>query len=541
MVGSGAARLEMIPLVFGGRCSRVGGHRPRHRRIGSLPVLLLPSGRTGRARKQMTVPMSVQENIRTLDSQGVPGREIARRLGVSRDAVTKYSAAADYSPKPPVPLTRPGGSVVTGFEEIIERWLIEDQRRPRKQRHTAKRIFDRLTAEHGFEGTYSPVQRFVKKWNAHHRLAGEGFTELVWPAGTAQVDFGQAEAIIAGIRQVLHILVVTFPFSNMRFVQAYRGETAECVCHGLRTVFDHAGAAPRHLVFDNATGIGRRVGTKIVESTLFAAFKLHYRAESRYCNPYSGHEKGSVENAVGFLRRNLMVPEPEAATLQGLNAILMDRCTELASTVHYRKGLPIGELFTQDIAAGLELPGVGFDPVRYETRTADKTGNVLIDGNTYAAGPSFHSRTLTVGHRHDVIEILDEHATPVRSFPRVFGRQAETIFDPASLLPLLVTKPGSWSHSPLRALVPDPVRDWLDKAAATDRRRLLNAVDAAAGAAGFDAAIRAADTLIRRGDAPEISAVGMLARRLAQGGEPAAENVDLSVYDIFTTATGEVA
>jgi transposase len=504
-------------------------------------VLLLPSGRTGRARKQMTVPMSVQENIRTLDSQGVPGREIARRLGVSRDAVTKYSTEVDFSPKPPTPAARPGGSVLTGFEATIERWLVEDQRRPRKQRHTAKRIFDRLAAEHAFEGTYSPVQRFVSKWNVRHRLAGEGFTELVWPAGTAQVDFGQAEAIIAGIRQVLHIFVVTFPFSNMRFVQAYRGETAECVCHGLRTVFDHIGAAPRHLVFENATGIGRRVGTRVVESRLFAAFKLHYRCESRYCNPYSGHEKGSVENAVGFLRRNLMVPEPEAATLQGLNEVLMARCTALASTIHYRKGLPINELFAQDIAAGLELPGVGFDPVRYETRTADKTGNVLIDGNTYAAGPSFHSRTLTIGLRHDVIEILDEHAAPVRSFPRVFGRQAETIFDPASLLPLLVTKPGSWSHSPLRALVPDPVRDWLDKAAATDRRRLLNAVDAAAGAAGFDAAIRAADTLIRQGDAPEVAAVGMLARRLAQGIEPPVENVDLSVYDIFTTVPGEVA
>lgn len=70
---------------------------------------------------------------------------------------------------------------------------------------------------------------------------GEGFTELVWPAGTAQVDFGPAEAIIGGMRQVLHLLVVTFPFSNMRFVQADRGETAECACHGLRKVFEHIG------------------------------------------------------------------------------------------------------------------------------------------------------------------------------------------------------------------------------------------------------------------------------------------------------------
>jgi len=479
--------------------------------------------------------MSVQENIRTLDSQGIAGREIARRLGVSRDAVVKYTGQHDFSPSPPSFVPRPAGSVLTGFEDTIELWLGEDQRRPRKQRHTAQRIFDRLVAEQDYLGSYSPVQRFVRKWNARHRQAGEGFTELVWPAGTAQVDFGQAEAIIGGIRQVLHIFVVTFPFSNMRFVQAYRGETAECVCHGLRTVFDHIGAAPRHLVFDNATGIGRRVGTRVVETKLFGAFKLHYRSESRYCNPYSGHEKGNVENAVGFLRRNLMVPEPEAATLQGLNEVLMARCLALAPAVHYRKGLPVGELFAQDVAASLSLPGVGFDPVRYENRTADKKGNLLIDGNTYAAGSSFHSRTLTVGLRHDVVQILDEQATPVRSFPRAFGLQAETIFEPAALLPLLVTKPGAWGHSQLRALVPGPVRDWLDTATATNRRRLLSAVDAASGSAGFDAAIRAADTLIQRGDTPDMAALGMLARRLADGTTPAVENVDLSVYDIFTT------
>ncbi len=126
----------------------------------------------------------------------------------------------------------------------------------------------------------------------------------------------------------------------------------------------------------------------------------------------------------------------------------------------------------------------------------------------------------------------------------MFGRQAETIFDPASLVPLLVTKPGAWGHSPLRSAVPDPVRDWLDAAGPTDRRRLLNAVDAASGSAGFDAALQAADTLIRRGDQPDMASLGMLARRLAHGTEPAAANVDLSVYDTFTTlntSTGEIA
>ena len=91
--------------------------------------------------------MSVQENIRTLDSQGIAGREIARRLGVSRDSVTKYTGQPDYSPRPPSSVPRPAGSILTGFEDTIEQWLGENQRRPRKQRHTAKRIFDRLVAE----------------------------------------------------------------------------------------------------------------------------------------------------------------------------------------------------------------------------------------------------------------------------------------------------------------------------------------------------------------------------------------------------------
>ncbi|XKH55241.1 IS21 family transposase (plasmid) [Citricoccus nitrophenolicus] len=479
---------------------------------------------------------------RRLDAEGVSGREIARRLKVSRDSVAKYTGLADYSPAPPGRLSRPGGSVITGYTMVIDRWLAEDTRRPRKQRHTARRVFDRLVAEQGYTGSYSPVQRYVKRYKAAHRAPGEGFSELVWPAGTAQVDFGQAEAIIAGIRMVLHILVVTFPFSNMRFVQAYRGETAECVCHGLRTIFEHTGAAPRHLVFDNATGVGRRTGKKVVESKLFGAFKLHYRAQARYCNPNSGHEKGNVENAVGFLRRNLMVPEPEAASLAGLNRVLLARCEELAAEKHWRKDTPISELFAQDVAASLALPGVGFDSVRYETRKADKTGNLPVEGNTYAAGPSFGSRTVTVGLRHDTVEILDERAAPVVVFDRVFGRGTTTVIDPARIVPLLATKPGSWSHSPVRMLVAEPLRDWLDTADATHRRRVFTAVAATAVSAGFDAAVGAADALIRSGDDPAGPGLGMLARRVAQGEPVTVPEVDLRVYDtLVAVKTGASA
>ena len=296
-------------------------------------------------------------------------------------------------------------------------------------------------------------------------------------------------------------------------------------------MFEHIGAAPRQLVFDNATGIGRRTGEKVVESKLFSAFKAHYRCQARYCNPYSGNEKGNVENAVGFLRRNFMVPEPEAASLPGLNQALLGRCDGLGDNKHWRKGRPLVELFAQDLTVCLQLPGIGFDAVRYESRPTDKTGVLLVGGNSYLAGPAFRERLLTVGIRHDRIQILDENIQPVISFDRVYGRHEDTVFSPATLLPALVAKPGAWSNSPVRALVADPVRHWLDAASNAKRSRLLHRIDQAALVTGFDTAIEAAQKLIQVGDDPAGPGLGMLARRMAQGAEPAPAVVDLGVYD----------
>jgi len=485
--------------------------------------------------------MTVIENIRRLDAEGVPGREIARRLGVSRDSVAKYTKAVNFSPTAPAPAARPGAVVLAGLESVVREWLAGDQRRPRKQRHTAQRVFDRLVAEHGYTGSYSPVQRLVKQYRAEHRLRADGFLELQWPPGQAQVDFGQGVAIIAGVRLVLHLLVVTFPFSNTRFVQAYRGETAECVGDGLRRIFEHVGFAPRVLVFDNATGIGRRAGQQVIESKLFGAFKAHYRLTARYCNPNSGNEKGNVENAVGFLRRNLMVPEPETASLAALNQTLLEHCDLLTSRAHWRKDVPIGELFADDIAAGLELPGIGFDPVRYESRRADKTGKVVVEGVAYLAGPAFHDRQLTVGIRHDVVEILDEHAHPVVVFDRVFGGSDQTVFAASQLLHALSVKPGAWSHSPVRELVADPVRDWLDQAPLTDRARLLARLDQAATATSFATAVEAATQLLNIGTDPASDGLGMLARRIHDHLEPAPSVVDLHIYNQFTDPPQEHA
>ncbi|WP_449373270.1 IS21 family transposase [Arthrobacter psychrolactophilus] len=483
--------------------------------------------------------MSVQERIRKFDAQGVSGREIARLVGLSRTTVAKYLKIEDYSPTPPA-VSNKARSVLIGFEERIIGWLEADRNAPRKQRHTAQRIFDRLVEEEGYHGTYSPVQRFIKKHRQSQQDSADGFMELAWEPGTVQVDFGQADVVLSGERTTVHVLVVTFPFSNMRFAQAYRGETAECVCHGLRIIFEQVGGVPKLMIFDNATGVGRRVRQKITETKLFEAFKNHYRSESRFCNPESGHEKGNVENAVGFLRRNIMVPIPEAASMEALNQLLTERAGRFAAKKHWKKQATSEELFSQDRQALLALPGVGFDPVQYETRQANKYGHVQVAQNTYAAGHQFATRRVTVGLRHETVELLDEHAVVIRSFRRVFGQHPETITEPSTVLGLLAHKPGGWANSPIRAEFSDPVRDWLDTAETPDRRRFFTALEEASAATEFTTAINAAEQLVTNGNDPSGATLGMLARRIAQGSEFEAGVVNLAVYDeLFTPAAVE--
>ncbi|WP_290343105.1 Mu transposase domain-containing protein [Corynebacterium auris] len=182
----------------------------------------------------------------------------------------------------------------------------------------------------------------------------------------------------------------------------------------------------------------------MVESELFAALKAHYRTKARYCNPYSGHEKGNVENAVGFIRRNLCVPVPEVASLAELNDYLSSGCAAFADQTHYKKSATIAELFQQDQQALKACPSVRFNPVRFEVRRTDKTGVVTVGGNRYLVGPAWAGRQVTVELSHDTITVLDDNTRRIVALPRVFGTTEETVINPLSVLPSLAKKPGAW-------------------------------------------------------------------------------------------------
>ena len=167
------------------------------------------------------------------------------------------------------------------------------------------------------KNTAEPVEQTLKQ----NSVESDGFAELEWAPGSAQVDFGVARARIAGEMADVHCLVVSLPYSNMRLCVALPGENAECLCHGLMLVFEHIGGVPPVIVMDNATGAGRRNAKGEVALTgVFSAFVAHYRLEVRFCNPYSGHEKGAVESKVGMVRRKLFVPRPSVWSLENFSA-----------------------------------------------------------------------------------------------------------------------------------------------------------------------------------------------------------------------------
>ena len=171
---------------------------------------------------------------------------------------------------------------------MIDRTLEEDRSLPKKQRHTAKRIYERLRAEHSFTGKYTIVKDYVRERRCRTR---EMYVPLSNPAGHAQCDFGQAKAVIGGVEQTIHYFVLDLPHSDGCFVKAYPAETTEAFCDGHVSAFSFLGRVPRSIVYDNTTlavakilGDGRRQRTRVfselVSHYLFEDCDDEYRATS---------------------------------------------------------------------------------------------------------------------------------------------------------------------------------------------------------------------------------------------------------------------
>ena len=184
--------------------------------------------------------MSQVNHIKDLSNCGYRISEIAKETGTDPKTIRKYLSQEDFSPVPPVTLEKP--SNLDPFKPIIHEWIQEDKKHWRKQHHTAQRIFERLVEEHGYQGSYSVVQRFIKKCRTQQ--VDKANLELIWDPGPAQVDFVEADFYENGKPCHKKYLTVSFPYSNDGYSQVFGGETSECVCQGLQDIFEYIGGVP---------------------------------------------------------------------------------------------------------------------------------------------------------------------------------------------------------------------------------------------------------------------------------------------------------
>jgi transposase len=479
--------------------------------------------------------MSIQNTIRDMYRSGESKSAIAKALAIDRKTVRKYLKEADFSP--PMPISAAVPSILDPFKVTIDEWLEADRNVFHKQRHTAKRICERLQAELGYIGGYGPVQRYVKlkKQQMHAVRPVDEPLDLIWSPGSMQADFGQADFVIDGVTERKHYLTSSYPHSNGGFTQLFGGESAECVCQGLKDTFSYVGSVPQLIVFDNATGVGKRIKETVTETELFSRFRAHYGFKVNFCNRESGHEKGSVERKVAFHRKNLFVPVPSIRSMEEYNKELFDRCLELEAREHYRKKKSIHGLLQEDLKASLALPERPFDCVRYEHHKADGYGYVTLDSHhVYSTSPAFSRREVIVAIRAHMVEVYDSDGCIIATHPRQFGKGRTESIDAASTVRYLAKKPGAWKNSLLRATMPDAVvakMDTLDKDALRANLKLLaQSIERS----GMENTFDALDVLARdHEDFPDFFQVGVLAARIADLGleAPPVPGGGLDVYD----------
>ena len=414
------------------------------------------------------IKMSQIESIRQKYDQGIQISQICREENVDYKTAKKYINKEDFSEM--LPIKKGRSKKIDAYTAEIDKLLTENKNVWKKQRLTSKRIYDLLKQNHtDFNVSYDCVNRYVQKWRKDNKNTNAtGFSHLVWHPGEAQADFGEADIDYFDKRMRVKYFVMSFPYSNVAYMQMFLGETCECVCQGLQNIFEYFGGVPNVIVFDNATGIGQRISKVLTENKMFASFRTHYGFTSRFCNPYAGHEKGSVEKNVGYLRKNILVPIIKVEeSLEKFNKNkLFTLCQNLMDTrEHYIHKIPVMELFKDDKKALHLLPSKRFEVRGILTLKTDNYANITLDGvHKYTIPSEFANTEVIVEKWAWKIVIFDINGKHLEEYERVYGDKHSESIKPVLGLNALYRKPGMWSNSKFREILPvdNPFRIYID-------------------------------------------------------------------------------
>ena len=395
--------------------------------------------------------------------EGKTFSEISAMTGKNYRTVKKYIEMNDFNEKQHK-AKRPNQSDV--LRPIIKEWLTEDKSRHHKQRHTAKRIYDRLMQEHSdiMEVSDRTVRTLVKEEKDKIYGSDKAHLLLVHPGGEAQIDFADIEAFENGSLKKFHELILSFPKSNAGFALITRSETREALLEGLVTIFRFIGHVPSAIWFDQMSSAALRTRDekgRAKVTDFMMRFATHYGFAVKLCNPDSGNEKGNVENKVGTIRRNLLVPEPVITNLKSFNAKLLESCTLLNQQKHYRLKEPVDKLFAAETSLMRPVSKIAFDTSRYEARKVNTYGLVEFSGCRYSASPKYVGQTVTLKIMANEIAIYSkDFSERITRHPRLFDKGAESIHY-IDFIDVVKVRPNALKYSGIYALLPVSWQDYL--------------------------------------------------------------------------------
>ncbi|MBW2154781.1 MAG: IS21 family transposase [Deltaproteobacteria bacterium] len=379
-------------------------------------------------------------------------KEIARETGHSKNTI-KRILRGEYKgykerDKQPFPVLEP-------YLAMIDEWLRSDKEAPKKQRHTAVRIYNRLKEEHGFQGAESTVRRCVREARLMQGLTGrQVFIPCDPEAGIeAEVDWGRCHAILGGEQTLLKYFCMRSKYSGKHFVRCYPCERQQALFDGHIQAFSFFQGVFPVLIYDNLTTAVEKIlkGKNRELQKSYDKFRAYYNFSPLFCNAGQGHEKGGVEGIVGYARRNYMVPVPQADTLEHLNENLLIKCLSYGDHRIAGREQTVNELYEQEKNHLIALPEIPFSNLQTATGKIDKYSTILVDKNRYSVPTSYAYCKASIVLHVDRVEIFYGNKNIARH-DRLFGNNKWSL-KPEHYLELIQQRPQAF-HSAR------PIRQW---------------------------------------------------------------------------------
>lgn len=417
---------------------------------------------------------------RLYEKEGVSIREITRRTGYHYETIVKYLDMDDFNeysyPQREYP------SLLDPLKPIIDEWLEKDLKAPRKQRHTAKKIYERLSKEYPnkLKVKARTVQYYVSKRKKEiYADIKKGYIPLTHPPGEAQVDFGKFSYYDnAGDMKEASKLTVSFPHSNAAYCQIFKGENMECLLQGIKNIIEYINVVPCRMVFDNLSAAVVHINkdkTRVLTEG-FKRFTEHYKIEPVFCNKAAGWEKGNVEGKVGYERRNMFVPIPTILDFEQFNKNLFKVCDKDMHREHYSKKILISELFELDKKAMLPLNEKPFNVVKLEILKCDKYGKVMFENNKYSTSPNLALSSAYLEVSSDSIKVMDENYNIIVTHQRIYERDQESM-NWIPYISLMSKRPNAIKYTGFYEELPEVWKNHLESLDNSEKKEVLTALN----------------------------------------------------------------